>query len=71
MVSYRSARKIKKYIVRSKLYHIDRKVGSYRYGNSRCQVCTSIQITDTFYSFVNKSAYKINLTVTVNVSFTC
>ena len=34
MVSYRSARKIKKYIVRSKLYPIDRKVGSYRYGNS-------------------------------------
>ena len=26
----------------------------------RCQVCTSIQITDTFSSFVTKSACKIN-----------
>ena len=41
IVSYRSARKIKDYIVRSKLYHIERKVGSYRCGNLRCQVCAS------------------------------
>ena len=60
MVSYRSARKIKDYIVRSETYPIDRKVGSYTCGNSRCQVCTSIQVTDTFSSFVTKSAYKIN-----------
>ena len=36
IVSYRSARKIKGYIVRSKLYPIERKVRSYRCGNSRC-----------------------------------
>ena len=60
IVSYRSARKIKNYIVRSKLYPIERKVGSSRCGNSRCEVCTSIQVTDTFSSFVTKSAYKIN-----------
>ena len=53
IVSHRSVRKIKDYIVRSKLYPIERKVGSYRCGNSRCQVCTSIQVTDTFSSFVN------------------
>ena len=53
IVSYRSARKIKDYIVRSKLYPLERKVGSYRCGNSRCHVCTSIQVTDTFSSFVN------------------
>ena len=46
-------------IVRSKLYPIERKVGSYRCGNSSCQVCTSIQLTATFSSFVTKSAYKI------------
>ena len=50
----------KDYIVRSKLYPTDRKVGSYRCGNSRCQLCTSIQVTDTFSNFVPKSAYKIN-----------
>ena len=60
LVSYRSARKVKDYIVRSKLYAIEREVGSYRYGNSGCQVCTSVQVTDTFSSFVTKSSYKIN-----------
>ena len=60
IVSYRSARKIKDYIVRSEIYPIERKVGSYRCGNSRCQVCTSIQVNDTFSSFVIISAYKIN-----------
>ena len=30
------------------------------YSNSACQVFTSIQVTDTFSSFVTKSAYKIN-----------
>ena len=34
IVSYRSARKIKDYIVRFNLYPIERKVGSYRCGNS-------------------------------------
>ena len=60
IVSYQSARKIKDYTVRSKLYPIERKVGSFTCGNSRCQVCTSIQVTDTFSSYVTKSAYKIN-----------
>ena len=60
IVSYGSAKKIKNYIVRSKLYLIERKIVSYRCGNSRCQVCTSIQVTDTFSSFARKSAYKIN-----------
>ena len=60
IVSYRSAKKIKDYIVRSKLYPIETKVGSFRCGNSRCQVCTKIQVTDNFCSFVTKSEYKIN-----------
>ena len=60
IVFYRSASKIKDYIVRSKLYPIERKGENYRYDNSRCQVCTSIQVTDTFSSFVTKSANKIN-----------
>ena len=60
IVSYRSTRKIKDYIVRSKLYPIEKKVRSYRCGNSCCQACTIIQVIDTFSSFVTKSAYKIN-----------
>ena len=42
IVSYRSARKIKDYIVRSKLYPVERKVGCRGCGSSRCQVCKSI-----------------------------
>ena len=73
MVSSRSARKIKDYIVRSKLDPTDRKVGRYMCGNSWCQTCTSIQVTDSFSSILAKSTYKIIiiLTVTANVSSTC
>ena len=41
MVSYRSARKIKDYIVRSKLYPLKRNVVSGGCGNGRFQVCKS------------------------------
>ena len=43
---YRSAKKIKYYIVRSKLYTVERKVGCRGCGSSRCQVCKSINITE-------------------------
>ena len=38
-VLYRSAKKIKDYIVRSKLYPRERNVGCGGCGNDRCQVC--------------------------------
>ena len=69
MVSYRSARKIKYYIVRSKLYLAERKVGCRRCGNSRCQVCKSINVTDEFTSLTTKRTYKITtvLIATINI----
>ena len=60
IVSYRSARKIKDYIVRSKLYPVERNVGCRGCGSSRCQVCKSISITEEFTSFTTKKTYKIN-----------
>ena len=57
IVSYRIARKIKNYIVRSKLYPVERKVGYRRCGSSRCQVCSSITITEKFTSFTTKKTY--------------
>ena len=54
IVSYRSARKIKDYIVRSKLYPVERKVGYQGCGSSRCQVCKGISITEEFTSFTTK-----------------
>ena len=60
VVSYRSARKIKDYIVRSKLYPLERNVGGGGCGNGRCQVGKDIKVTDTFDSFTIKKSYKIN-----------
>ena len=72
IVSYRSARKIKDYIVRSKLYPVERKVGCWGCASSRCQVCKNISITEAFTSFTTKKTYKIiALIATINVWFTC
>ena len=59
IVSYRSGKKIKGYIVRSKLYPVERKVVCRRCGSSRCQVSKSINIIDEFTSFTIKKTYKI------------
>ena len=69
IVFYRSARKIKDYIVRSNLYPIERNIGSYRCGNLKCHVCTSKQVTDTFSSFITKSTYKINHSCNCNSKY--
>ena len=58
IVSYRSARKINDYIVRSKSYPVERKVGCHRCGSSRYQICKSISITEEFTSFTTKKALK-------------
>ena len=60
IVSYRSARKIKDYVVISKLYPVERKVGCQGCDSSRCQVCKSISITEEFTSFTTKITYEIN-----------
>ena len=60
IISYGSGRKMKDYIVRSKLHPVKRKVGSQGCGSSRCQVCKSINITDKFTSFTTKKKCKIN-----------
>ena len=52
MVSYRSARKLSSYLVRAKLYPIDRIVGSKGCGKKRCEVCVNVCETDTFSSTV-------------------
>ena len=60
IVSYGSARKMEDYTERSKIYPTKRIVVCSRYGNPRCQVCKSIQVTNTFLSFATKSAHKFN-----------
>ena len=60
LVSYRSARKISIYLVRAKLYPLERKFGSEKCDKSRCEVCLNIEETDTFMSTTTGGSFKIN-----------
>ena len=42
MVSYRSSKKLSSYLVRAKLYPIDRIVGSKGCGKKKCEVCVNM-----------------------------
>ena len=48
MVSYRRVRKLSGYLVRAKLYSIERKVGSCKCNGKSCEVYKSVLETDTF-----------------------
>ena len=60
MISFRSSRKISSYIVRAKLYPLERTVGSSKCAKKRCEVCDVISETDTFSSTVTGDSFKIN-----------
>ena len=60
MVSYRSSRKLSSYLVRAKLYPIDRTVESKSCGKKQCEECVNVCETDTFSSTVNEEMFKIN-----------
>ena len=51
---------ISNYLVRAKLYPLERKRGSYKFGNLRCLVCKNIEETDTFTSTLTGESFKIN-----------
>ena len=58
--SFRSARNLKIFLVRFKVYLLVRKVGFAKCTGKRCLVCLNINETDTFESFQTKQKYKIN-----------
>ena len=60
MVSYRSARKLSSYLVRAKLYPLEKKRDSYKCDKMRCLVCNNIEETDTFTSTGTGETIKIN-----------
>ena len=60
MVSFRSARRISSYLVRAKLYPLERCVGSRQCKKRRCEVCTNVTETDTFSSTVTSETLQIN-----------
>ena len=66
IMSYRSARKIRSYLVRAKLYLLERNVSSEKCGKSRCEVCLNIQETDKFTSTTTGESFKINHKINCN-----
>ena len=60
MVSFRSARKIKDYLVTAKLYPLERNVGSTKCNKSTCEVCNNIESTDLSSSTITGETYKIS-----------
>ena len=60
IVSFRSASKSNSYLVRTKLYPLDRTVGSYKFKGKRCQVCNNITEADSFNYSNGQLNFKIN-----------
>ena len=59
MVSYRSSIKLNSYLVRAKIYLLERERGYCKCGNLGCLVCNNIEETDTFASTVTRESFKI------------
>ena len=60
MISFRSASKLNNYLVRPKIYAIERSVGSFKCVKKRCEVCENVNKTKTFTSSVTLKIHKIN-----------
>ena len=60
MVSFWGAQKLSSYLVRAKLYPLERSVGSFKCNGKRCQVWINVTESNTFSSSVDKKEYVIN-----------
>ena len=58
IVSFKSAWKVSSYLVRAKLYPLQRTVGSFKCNKPRYEVC--INVIDTFISTVTGESFRIN-----------
>ena len=69
-VLFRSTRNLKSYLVRSKIYPLERKVGPEKCKSKCFLVCLNVsEKTDVFQSFQNKEQYKINHQLNCNDKF--
>ena len=59
-IFFRSTRNLKSYLVKGKIYPLERKVVSEKCKGKRCLVCLNVSETDIFQSFQTKKQYKIN-----------
>ena len=53
-VSFRSTRNLKSYLIRSKIYPLEREVGSEKGKSKRCLVCLNVSKSYVFQSFQTK-----------------
>ena len=60
MVSFQSPGNLSSYLVRGKLYPMDRKTGSFKCKGARFQECLNVSEMETFTSTVTHTSYKIN-----------
>ena len=60
MVIFRSSRKLSSYLVRAKLYPLERVTGSCKCHGKHCEVCLNVNQTSSFTSSVTHETYKIN-----------
>ena len=60
MISFRSARKMSSYLVRTKLYPEERTKGSFKCSSKRYEVCLNVNERSTFASTVTGETYIIN-----------
>ena len=66
MVSFRTARKLRNYLIRAKPYSLEKTVGSTKCSNKRCELCENVQINHgltcddkgLFYLFTRKTCSK-------------
>ena len=56
---FRSSRKLSSYLVRAKLYRLERVTGPFKCHGKRCAVCLNVNETSTFTSSVTHQTYKI------------
>ena len=60
MVSFRSPRNLSSYLVRAKMYPMERRIESSKFKGNKCQACLNVSETETFTSTVTHMSYKIN-----------
>ena len=60
MKTFHSARKLSSYLVRAKLYPLERTVGYCNCYGKRCEVCENVTETSAFTSTATQNTYEIN-----------
>ena len=64
VVSFKNSQKLSSYLVRAKLYPLERIVGYRKHSKKQCKVCENDQNSDTFQSSVTSQKFRINRRLT-------